>query len=88
MGESQSDRERDCSLFRSVEWIYRPVMRLRRRRGHGDELHGLFVPLITACSFESSMVTSTARPDGQVGLRTFGMTAWFDYIFVVEPRPR
>jgi hypothetical protein len=37
---------------------------------------------------ESSMVTSTARPDGQVGLRTFGMTAWFDYIFVVEPRQR
>jgi hypothetical protein len=27
-------------------------------------------------------------PDGRVGLHTFGMTAWFDYIFAVEPRPR
>src|SRR5690606_3156310 len=27
-------------------------------------------------------------PDGRVGLRTFGATAWFDYIFAVEPRPR
>ena len=26
-------------------------------------------------------------PDGQVGLRTYGMTAWFDYVFVVEPVP-
>jgi len=26
-------------------------------------------------------------PAGQVGLRTYGMRAWFDYIFVVEPRP-
>lgn len=28
---------------------------------------------------------STDYPDGQVGLRTYGMTAWFDYLFVVEP---
>jgi hypothetical protein len=26
-------------------------------------------------------------PDGQFGLRTFGMTAWFDYIFYVEMVP-
>lgn len=26
-------------------------------------------------------------PDGRVGLRTFGARAWFDYIFIVEPRP-
>jgi hypothetical protein len=26
-------------------------------------------------------------PNGQVGLRTFGMRVWFDYIFIVEPRP-
>jgi len=37
---------------------------------------------------KSATVSSVVRPDGQVGLRTFGMTAWFDYIFVVEPRPR
>ncbi|MEO8703169.1 MAG: thrombospondin type 3 repeat-containing protein [Kofleriaceae bacterium] len=24
-------------------------------------------------------------PDGRIGLRTYGMTAWFDYIFDVEP---
>jgi len=28
---------------------------------------------------------STDYPDGQVGLRTYGMTTWFDYLFVVEP---
>jgi len=27
-------------------------------------------------------------PDGRIGLRTFGMTAWFDYIFAVDPHPR
>lgn len=32
--------------------------------------------------------SSTYFPDGRIGLRTFGMTAWFDYLFVVEPRPR
>jgi hypothetical protein len=26
-------------------------------------------------------------PDGQIGLRTFGMTAWFDYLFYVEAVP-
>jgi hypothetical protein len=31
---------------------------------------------------------SSYFPDGRIGLRTFGMTAWFDYIFAVEPRPR
>ena len=30
---------------------------------------------------------STYFPDGKIGLRTFGMTAWFDYVFAVEPRP-
>lgn len=34
---------------------------------------------------QSSMTSSAQRPDGQIGLRTFGMVAWFDYIFVVEP---
>jgi hypothetical protein len=37
---------------------------------------------------QTAMYNSIQRPDGQIGLRTFGMTAWFDYIFVVEPRPR
>jgi hypothetical protein len=32
--------------------------------------------------------TSSYYPDGRIGLRTFAMTAWFDYIFAVEPRPR
>jgi hypothetical protein len=27
-------------------------------------------------------------PDGRIGLRAYGATAWFDYIFAVEPRPR
>jgi hypothetical protein len=38
----------------------------------------------------STQVTNgtTYYPDGQIGLRTFGMKAWFDYIFIVEPRPR
>lgn len=31
--------------------------------------------------------SSTYFPDGRVGFRTFGATAWFDYIFLVEPRP-
>jgi len=26
-------------------------------------------------------------PDGRIGFRTFGMSAWFDYVFVVEPVP-
>jgi hypothetical protein len=34
------------------------------------------------------MLDSNYFPDGRIGLRTFGMTAWFDYIFAVEPRPR
>ncbi len=29
----------------------------------------------------------SAFPDGQLGLRTFGMTAWFDYVFYVETVP-
>jgi hypothetical protein len=37
---------------------------------------------------ENPMVSTSARPDGQVGLHTIGMTALFDYIFIVEPRPR
>jgi hypothetical protein len=32
-------------------------------------------------------LSSTLFPDGQIGLRTFGATAWFDYLFAVEPRP-
>lgn len=31
---------------------------------------------------------STLFPDGRIGLRAYGATAWFDYIFAVEPRPR
>jgi hypothetical protein len=30
---------------------------------------------------------SSSFPDGQFGLRTFGMTAWFDYVFYVEMAP-
>jgi hypothetical protein len=32
-------------------------------------------------------VDATRIPDGRVGLRTLGARAWFDYIFIVEPRP-
>jgi hypothetical protein len=35
---------------------------------------------------EPAFSTGT-RPGGQVGLRAFGMRVWFDYIFIVEPRP-
>jgi hypothetical protein len=35
---------------------------------------------------ESTLGSGTG-PGGQVGLRAFGMRVWFDYIFVVEPRP-
>jgi thrombospondin type 3 repeat protein len=31
--------------------------------------------------------TSPVFPDGQIGLRTYGMTAWFDYLFYVEAVP-
>jgi hypothetical protein len=30
---------------------------------------------------------ANTSPDGQIGLRAFGMKVWFDYIFVVEPVP-
>jgi hypothetical protein len=33
------------------------------------------------------VLNSNTGPGGQVGLRAFGMRVWFDYIFVVEPRP-
>jgi hypothetical protein len=29
----------------------------------------------------------TFFPDGQIGLYTYGMTAWFDYVFYVEAAP-
>jgi len=47
-----------------------------------------------ACNASSGSTTGQATvnssyfPDGRIGLRTFGMTAWFDYLFAVEPRPR
>ena len=47
-----------------------------------------------ACNASEDAVTAQATrssgyfPDGRIGLRTFGMTAWFDYVFAVEPRPR
>jgi hypothetical protein len=47
-----------------------------------------------ACSASEAAVTGQATrssgyfPDGRIGLRTYGMTAWFDYLFAVEPRPR
>lgn len=47
-----------------------------------------------ACNASEDAITgqatrsSTYFPDGRIGLRTFGMTAWFDYMFAVEPRPR
>jgi hypothetical protein len=31
--------------------------------------------------------TLTGAPDGAIGLRTFGMSAWFDYLFYVETGP-
>ena len=31
--------------------------------------------------------TLTGLPDGAIGLRTFGMSAWFDYLFYVETVP-
>lgn len=44
--------------------------------------------LSVATETEQATLHSTYFPDGRIGLRTFGMTAWFDYIFAVEPRPR
>lgn len=32
-------------------------------------------------------LTAGRTPAGQVGLRAFGARVWFDYIFIVEPRP-
>lgn len=48
---------------------------------------------LTCESSDGTLTQSTTRslnqrPDGQIGLHTFGMTAWFDYVFVVEPRPK
>jgi hypothetical protein len=37
---------------------------------------------------EQVPLSSGYFPDGRIGLRTFAMTAWFDYIFAVEPRLR
>lgn len=34
-----------------------------------------------------STSSTNVTPEGRAGLRTFGMRAWFDYIFVVDPRP-
>ena len=31
--------------------------------------------------------TAGRSPAGQVGLRAYGMRVWFDYVFIVEPRP-
>lgn len=39
-----------------------------------------------ALTREPSFGTITP-PSGRVGLRTFGMRVWFDYVFIVEPRP-
>jgi hypothetical protein len=45
------------------------------------------------CSGSDGAMTRTpevgtiTRPGGRIGLRTFGMRVWFDYIFAVEPRP-
>jgi len=33
------------------------------------------------------MFNTATSPNGQVGLRAFGTRVWFDYIFIVEPRP-
>ncbi len=47
-----------------------------------------------ACNASEDAVTGQATrssgyfPDGRIGLRTYGMAAWFDYVFAVEPRPR
>jgi hypothetical protein len=39
-----------------------------------------------AQSREPGFNTGT-RPGGRIGLRAFGVRAWFDYVFIVEPRP-
>ncbi|MBX3155240.1 MAG: thrombospondin type 3 repeat-containing protein [Deltaproteobacteria bacterium] len=43
----------------------------------------------TAQAQATQVVTNRSNdfPDGRIGLRTFGMTAWFDYVFYVEPVP-
>ena len=41
-----------------------------------------------AAAMEQVNLDSNYFPDGRIGLRTFAMMAWFDYIFAVEPRPR
>jgi hypothetical protein len=39
-----------------------------------------------ATSLEPTLSVNRS-PAGQVGLRVFGMRVWFDYVFIVEPRP-
>jgi len=47
-----------------------------------------------ACDVSSGAATGRATttslyiPDGLTGLRAYATRAWFDYIFIVEPRPR
>jgi Thrombospondin type 3 repeat len=65
--------------------------------GRGDRVGGTGPKTGTsshACSASDGTATSQAMttslyiPDGRTGLRTYAMTAWFDYIFIVEPRSR
>lgn len=41
------------------------------------------------CTVGSTTATRSVQPapDGQLGLRTYGMTAWFDYVFYVQLVP-
>lgn len=55
--------------------------------GAGPESGDTGIACDTSGSTELTF-TSALFPDGRIGLRTFGATAWFDYIFAVEPRPR
>ena len=65
--------------------------------GRGDRVGGsgpLTGTSALACDASEGAATGQATttsgyvPDGRTGLRTYAMTAWFDYIFIVEPRPR
>ena len=65
------------------------VGRARRMGGGGQPRQGSSALTCTAGPGTpvTSMVNSNFFPDGQFGLRTYGMTAWFDYVFYVEAVP-
>jgi hypothetical protein len=60
------------------------------RMGGGGMPHKGSSNLSCVVATDASVTTtgnSSVFPDGQIGLRTYGMTAWFDYLFYVEAVP-